>query len=132
MSDYILKISAESQVCEPLRMQEVTDRAICALLDTDVTERLRVAVQPPVLSDSNRVLCYLIDGRGGEKALAANLCGTCLYHTGCPIYGDLVFVLCDPDESESAFFGMRQSEADALAAWLSEQFPFLRLTSADT
>lgn len=125
MSAFILKISAESQVCERLSVDTLSRSTICTLLSTDVTQRLRVPVPPPFLSDSNRVLCYLIDARGGDKGLPPNLCGTCLYHTGCPIYGDLIFVLCEQDESEEAVFGLSRTQADTLAAWLSEQFPFL-------
>ena len=127
MTARVLRIKADSQICETLTLQEVSEQTVCSLLGTDVTERLHVPAEPSFLQDTpDLVLCYLIDARGGEKALPTNLCGTCFYHTGCPVYGDLVLVLCSRNEADTSLFGLDAKQADALVRWLSEQFPFLQ------
>ncbi|MCQ2435147.1 MAG: hypothetical protein MJ062_07915 [Oscillospiraceae bacterium] len=127
MSQFVIRISAVSQMCEPLELQELSEQTLCELLDTDVTERLRVPEAPPFLQDApDRVLCYLIDARGGEKSLPTNLCGTCFYHTGCPVYGDLVLVMCSRNEADTSLFGFTKAQSEALIRWLAEQFSFLQ------
>ena len=105
----------------PLDCEGVTPGLLAALLQTDVTERMRVPVMPEGLSDS-AVLCYFIDARGGDKALPANFPGTCFYHTGCPVYGDLLLALCDADSDSAAVSGLTQMQTDLLKDWLHEQF----------
>lgn len=124
MEHYVVRVSAVGQKLQICPISDSTPQAdACRLLDTDVTERLRVPVNPPFLSDS--VLCYLIDGRSGEKSLPANICGTCLYHTGCTIYGDLLFVLCSKQAQNEEFCGMTKQQAEQLSIWLREQLRFL-------
>ena len=96
-----------------------TDAA--ALLQTDVTERYLFSVQPEQFA--GQVLCYLIDARGGERGLPVNLCGTCLYHTGCPIYGDLLIGRCTDDPQDETVTGFTPEEAAQIAAWMHAQFP---------
>lgn len=123
---YAVCVSAEAQNPQIVSLSDTSPQEKARLLlDTDVTERLRVSVMPPFLHDCDRVLCYLIDGRGGEKSLPANICGTCLYHSGNTIYGDLLFVLCNPQEQDETIFGLEQSQAEQLCIWLREQFGFL-------
>ena len=96
---------------------------LAELLETDVTERMRIPAAPAELTGENRVLCYWIDARGGEKDLPVNFCGTCFYHTGCPIHGDLLIAPADSDAEESTIWGFTQEYAEAVAAWLKAQFP---------
>lgn len=125
MERFVVKIGAEELSPIPVPMQTADTESLCALLQTDVFERLRVPQQPSFFAGSGKVLCYFIDGRGGEKHLPANLCGTCFYHTGCPIYGDLILLLCGTDMHDTTLCGMSRTEADALCKWLREQFAFL-------
>ncbi len=121
MDAYFVKLDAVSQSLT----LSTADADVCSLLQTDVTERCCVSVLPPFLRESEMRLCYLIDGRSGEKDLPANLCGTCLYHTGCPIYGDMIFVLCHQAETDETCFGMSRQQAEQLCTWLKTQFAFL-------
>ena len=92
------------------------------LLHTDVTERMRLPVMPQAFA-GRFVLCYFIDARGGERALPVNFAGTCFYHTGCPIYGDLLLAACSGDSGSPAVSGLTASECETLTAWLSAEFP---------
>ncbi len=93
-----------------------------SLLQTDVTERYRVPVMPEALQDAF-VLCYLIDARGGERSLPVNFIGTCFYHTGCPIYGDLLLCACTDEHGDEAVSGLTAAQTDLLRQWLAAQFP---------
>ncbi len=110
--------------CErlPVPAPEITQEMLAALLQTDVTERMRMPVMPDGLADS-AVLCYFIDARGGERGLQANFPGTCFYHTGCPIFGDLVLALCDRDSDSAVISALDPQQADLLTQWLHAQLP---------
>jgi len=94
---------------------------LAALLHTDVTERLRLAAAPGFLSGET-ALCYFIDARGGEKMLPVNFCGTCFYHTGCPIHGDLLLACCDRLDPAGEAGCFSASEAMLLLCWLKQEF----------
>ena len=105
----------------PLTEKDVSERMLAGLLETDVTERMRV----PAVPDSfppDAVLCYFIDARGGERELPVNFIGTCFYHTGCPIYGDLILAICAQDSDLAAISGFTKEQYQTLADWLTEQF----------
>ena len=123
-SFYLIRVSA-SGAFEAMEVSAgaVPQETLCALLQTDVTERLRIAVRPENLDDA-AVLCYLIDARGGDKALPANWIGTCFYHTGCPVFGDLLICKCPHAHPEDAVSGFSEAEKNLLLTWLSVQFPF--------
>ncbi len=123
MEQFLIRIPAEGglQIIPAEETAPLPDALLCELLHTDVTERLRLPRKPQGFPD-DAALCYLIDARGGEKALPANFTGTCFYHTGCPIYGDLLLVkgsIADPDGAANAF---TEAEAQTLCAWLREEF----------
>ena len=120
---YLLRITAKGALMRIAAGEgtELSAAQAAALLDTDVTERLVLPVQPPEWAEG-RLLCYLIDARGGDKALPANFLGTCFYHTGCPIFGDLLLAQCSAESRSDAVCGMSGEEADALTAWLRAQF----------
>ena len=122
-SRFLVRISASGVLSRTdAGFGAVTEEALAALLDTDVTERLRLPALPPEW-DSACPLCYFIDARGGDRGLPANFAGTCFYHTGCPIFGDLLLAACSPDSAETAVRGLTAPEADCLMQWLAEQFP---------
>ena len=100
----------------------VSEAQLAALLQTDVTERMRLPVMPREFAGRFAV-CYFIDGRGGEKQLPVNFAGTCFYHTGCPIYGDLLLAACEENSESKAVSGFSAADCGTLTAWLSEQFP---------
>ncbi len=100
----------------------ITQAMLADLLHTDVTERLRTAAVPQDIAPADQVLCYFIDARGGEKQLPSNALGTCLYHTGCPIYGDLLFALCSAENAASAVSGFNLRQSAALLEWLRTEF----------
>lgn len=120
MQLFVLRVSASAQIMRHA-VAALDEASLCKLLHTDVTERLRAFETPDAFAEQGISLCYHIDGRGGERGLDSNFCGTCLYHTGCPVYGDLIFSAVQ----NGAPRGFSQSECDALAQWLSQQFPFL-------
>lgn len=119
---YLISIPAEGES----KLLFVPDHApfaelIPAMLHTDVTERLRLAAQPEGFPEG-AALCYFIDARGGEKALPANFTGTCFYHTGCPIYGDLILAKCSVSDPEGEAEGFTEAEAGMLRLWLKSEF----------
>ena len=121
---YLIRVPARGiPAAEPTAQETVTQEQLAALLHTDVTERMRLPVMPDELADEESVICYFIDARGGERGLAANFCGTCFYHTGCPIYGDLLLARCEQDADSAAVIGFTESETAALMDWLRAQFP---------
>lgn len=120
---YLLRITAKGTL-EHIPAGEkavIPASEAAALLDTDVTERLVLPVRPPEWAE-DRLLCYLIDARGGDRALPANFLGTCFYHTGCPIFGDLLLAQCSAENRSDAVNGMSQADADTLTDWLKTQF----------
>lgn len=122
MQSYLLRITAGG-AAERIAAEEtpVSGEQLAALLQTDVTERMRIPVMPEALGEG-RVLCYFIDARGGDRGLPANFLGTCFYHTGCPVYGDLLIALCSAERESDAAFGMTEAEAETVEAWLKTQF----------
>ncbi len=120
---YLLRITAKGVLTRNAAGEGTALSAAqaAALLDTDVTERLVLPVQPPEWT-AGRLLCYLIDARGGDTALPANFLGTCFYHTGCPIFGDLLLAQCSAESRSDEVCGMSEADADALTAWLKAQF----------
>ena len=100
----------------------VTYALLADLLHTDVTERLRVSRMPELPDAGDAVLCFVIDARGGDRSLPANTTGTCLYHTGCPIYGDLIFALCEQDSDSAAVSGFDRTQSEQLRTWLDTDF----------
>lgn len=100
----------------------VTQDMLAGLLHTDVTERLRVSRYPEQIAAGDSVLCFYLDARGGDRSLPANTLGTCLYHTGCPICGDLIFVLCAQDHHSDAVSGFDPEQYAQLLAWLHTEF----------
>ncbi len=105
----------------PVPEEGISQAWLCGLLQTDVTERMRVPVMPQLQTDPQNVLCYFIDARGGDRGLPANTPGTCFYHTGCPVFGDLLLCLCEC--GGTAVSGFSESQYTLLYEWLSEQFP---------
>ena len=120
---YILRIPAAGGA-ETLELSgtQIPPEKAAALLDTDVTERMRIPVMPEGM-EPDCVLCYLIDARGGDKSLPANFIGTCFYHTGCPVYGDLLIVKCREQSGDAEIFGLTEDETALLRGWLAAQFP---------
>ena len=119
---YLLRLPASGGMEAVPVSGSIPPDTLAALLQTDVTERMRVPVMPEGLS-ADSVLCYFIDARGGDKALPANFPGTCFYHTGCPVCGDLLLALCDADSDSAAVSGLTAAQAALLTDWLHEQFP---------
>ena len=101
----------------------IPQETLCSLLQTDVAERLRIAVRPESL-DEDAALCYLTDARGGDKSLLANWIGTCFYHTGCPVFGDLLICKCPQEHPEADVSGFSEEQKDLLLTWLGNEFPF--------
>lgn len=123
MEHYILRIpAAGSPETIPVGDAPLAPETAAALLCTDVTERMRIPVMPEGM-DAEYVLCYLIDARGGDKCLPANFIGTCFYHTGCPVCGDLLLVKCTEQSDNADAYGFSGEEANLLQAWLKAQFP---------
>ncbi|MBQ5335365.1 MAG: hypothetical protein J6Z45_05395 [Oscillospiraceae bacterium] len=122
-SRYLLRLPASGGT-ERTAVPEsgVTPELLAALLGTDVTERYRLPEAPDAFAGKS-ALCYFIDARGGEKALPVNFAGTCFYHTGCPIHGDLLLAVCSEDCGEKEVSGLTAAECDLLTAWLNAQFP---------
>lgn len=92
------------------------------LLHTDALERYRVPVRPE-FPDTDRALCYLIDARSGDRELPMNFIGTCFYHTGCPVCGDLLLGFSGADADGTEIFGLTKVQSDLLLSWLHAQFP---------
>ena len=122
MQTYLLRITASGAMM-PVSAEEqpVPEQTLAELLQTDVTERMRIPVMPETLA-GGRVLCYFIDARGGDRNLPANFLGTCFYHTGCPVYGDLLIASCDEDSHSEKVSGFTETELALLQSWLREQF----------
>ena len=121
---YLIRIPAHGACSAAALTQDtVTPDVLAAMLDTDVTERMRLPVTPEAFADEPSVLCYFIDARGGERDLPVNFCGTCFYHTGCPIHGDLLLARCEQDADSAAVSGFTAEEAQCLIDWLHTQFP---------
>ncbi|MBQ8921304.1 MAG: hypothetical protein IJ060_03975 [Oscillospiraceae bacterium] len=119
---YLLRLPAAGGAERiPVPEGGITGALLCDLLQTDVTERMRVPVMPDALADSAKVLCYFLDARGGDKGLPANTPGTCFYHTGCPILGDLLLCFCD--QAGAAVSGFSEAQISLLTDWLHAQFP---------
>ena len=78
---------------------------------------------PEAFAEEDFVLCYFIDARGGDKALETNTLGTCFYHTGCPIFGDLLLAACAQDSDSAAVSGFTEAQSQTLLEWLKAQFP---------
>ena len=124
MADRVLiLLAADGKYREIAATETVSPDALAEYLHTDVTEQLGL-FQPPLPH-----LCYYIDARGGEKGLPANFCGTCFYHTGCPIFGDLLLALSPDSAADECAAGIPAETAEALKAWLKAEFPdFLTIT----
>ena len=123
LNESLMRICADGRPEQiPVASGSVTRATLADLLHTDVTERLRVSRMPEQLKAENAVLCFFIDARGGDRSLPANPLGTCLYHTGCPIYGDLIFALCAQDSDSAAVSGFDGMQSEQLRAWLHEDF----------
>ena len=123
LTESLLRIStggAPEQI--PVTPGSVTCALLADLLHTDVTERLRVSQMPELPDAGDAVLCFFLDARGGDRQLPANALGTCLYHTGCPIYGDLIFALCAQDSDSAAVSGFDAGQYAQLLAWLQADF----------
>lgn len=122
MQTYLLRIVAAG-AAETVTVSEspVSAQTLAKLLHTDVTERMRIPVTPDAFA-GKLALCYFIDARGGDRGLPANFLGTCFYHTGCPVYGDLLIAACPEDSSSDAVFGFTEAQRDQLYMWLREQF----------
>ncbi len=117
---YLVRVTTAAAVKkEPV--SDCSEQTLCDLLSAEVTERLRAFEAPAAFTQQGITLCYYIDGRGGERQLDSNFCGTCLYHTGCPVYGDLLFAAVQENTPRS----MTAAECDILVAWLCEQFTTL-------
>ena len=122
LSESLIRVNADGAPAQiPVTPGSVTHAMLADLLHTDVAERLRVSVNPLPDADG-AVLCFFIDARGGDRQLAANPLGTCLYHTGCPIYGDLIFALCEQDSDSAAVSGFDRTQSEQLRAWLETDF----------
>lgn len=123
MPYYLLRIPANGEP-ETVSLPDNAhpdDALLAALLHTDVTERLRLAAAPGFCGDET-ALCYFIDARGGEKNLPVNFIGTCFYHTGCPVHGDLLLLCCGRNDPQGAVSGFSEQEAAALLTWLRQEF----------
>lgn len=117
---YLVRVSSGAAVTKEA-VPDCSEHTLRKLLSAEVTERLRAFESPEAFAREGITLCYYIDGRGGERQLDSNFCGTCLYHTGCPIYGDLLFAAVQDQIPR----GMTAAECDVLIAWLCEQFASL-------
>lgn len=123
LTESLLRVSTDGKPEQiPVTPGSVTYALLADLLHTDVTERLRVSRMPELPDAGDAVLCFVIDARGGDRSLPANTTGTCLYHTGCPIYGDLIFVLCAQDSDSAAVSGFNAKQYAQLLAWLQTDF----------
>ena len=121
---FLIRVSVSGDTeAVPVPAGEVPQEILCTLLQTDVTERLRLS-ETPEMRDASAVLCYLIDARGGDRGLPVNSVGTCFYHTGCPVFGDLLIGSCMQEHAAAAVFGFSAADRDLLLQWLTEQFPF--------
>ena len=120
---YLIRVTAEG-VREAVAVPagDIPQEIPAALLDTDVTERLRIPFRPDALT-GERLLCYLIDARSGDRELPMNFIGTCFYHTGCPVCGDLLLGFSGADADGTEIFGLTKVQSDLLLAWLHAQFP---------
>lgn len=125
MSDAVLlKITTAGRFAKlPADSGEIAEATLAAHLDTDVTERLRITEPLQGLLDAS--VCYFIDARGGDKALDTNFIGTALYHSDCPLFGDLLFARCGAQDAEGSVSAFTDAEAEALLTWLRAQFPGL-------
>lgn len=103
----------------PVPEQNISAEQLAALLQTDVTERMRVPAVPDSFPEES-VLCYFIDARGGERELPANFIGTCFYHTGCPIFGDLL--LAQSSAGGDVISGFSEETAAIVDSWIRTQF----------
>lgn len=121
--DYVIKIPAEGAPSEQYLPEDAPhdDTLLAALLHTDVTERLRLPETPAGFPE-DAALCYFIDARGGEKALPVNFTGTCFYHTGCPIHGDLLLAKCSIADPDGAWMPFTGAEIALLLEWLKTEF----------
>ena len=120
---YVIRVSVTGHAEKIAVLAQVPEETLCGLLETDVTERMRVPVMPEAFENEGFVLCYYIDARGGEKALPSNALGTCFYHTGCPIFGDLLLAACPPSHEDDRVSAFTEQQADLLLDWLRTQFP---------
>lgn len=122
MQTYLLRITAAGVVeTVTAEASPVPAQMLAALLHTDVTERMRIPVMPEEFAGA-LALCYFIDARGGDRGLPANFLGTCFYHTGCPVYGDLLIAACPEENGNDMVFGFTAAQKDLLYSWLQEQF----------
>ena len=123
LSESLIRVSADGKPEQiSVTPGSVTRAMLADLLHTDVTERLRVPEMPAQLAAEDAVLCFFIDARGGDRALPANPLATCLYHTGCPVFGDLIFVLCAQDSDSAAASGFDAQQSAQLRTWLKTEF----------
>ena len=120
---YLIRVpvSGASVIC-PVQ-PPVTEKLLAEMLGTDVTERMRMPAAAQ--RGGGSVLCYFIDARGGEKNLPVNFRGTCFYHTGCPIHGDLLIARCPQNAADPSIYGLAPEQAEEIVMWISEQFPDL-------
>ena len=120
---YLIRVTAAGiRTAVPVSAGAVPQERLSALLQTDVTERLRIPFRPEQLS-GDLTLCYLIDARSGDRGLPVNRIGTCFYLTGCPVCGDLLIGACADEPEKTAFYGFSGAEKDLLLTWLDAQFP---------
>lgn len=126
LSESLLRVRADGTLEQiPVAAGGVTQIMLADLLHTDVTERLRVSQRPANLRVGDAVLCFFLDARSGDRSLDANTLGTCLYHTGCPIHGDLIFALCAQDSDSAEVSGFDAVQYAQLLAWLQTDFSAL-------
>ncbi|MCQ2416982.1 MAG: hypothetical protein MJ071_04115 [Oscillospiraceae bacterium] len=119
---YLIRITTGGRMESiPVSETKVSQTVLADLLQTDVTERMRLSVMPDGMPEE-QVLCYFIDARGGERELPVNFLGTCFYHTGCPIYGDLLIALCQADCETDTVYSFSPEQYDTVQAWLLEQY----------
>lgn len=124
--EYLLRVRSDGTPEQiPAAAGRVTQKLLAELLGTDVTERFRVSQKPPELQAGDSVLCFFLDARSGDRSLNANTLATCLYHTGCPIYGDMIFALCAQDSDSAAVSGFDEMQYAQLFAWLKRDFSAL-------
>lgn len=123
MADRVLLLLTTDGKCTEIPAAEtVPPEMLAAHLHTDVTEQMGL-FQPPLPH-----LCYWIDARGGEKQLPSNFCGTAFYHTGCPIFGDLLLAVSEQETVNS----LTAPQAETVRAWLRTMFPDLLEYSCHT
>ena len=100
---YLIRVTAAGiRTAVPVSAGAVPQERLSALLQTDVTERLRIPFRPEQLS-GDLTLCYLIDARSGDRGLPVNRIGTCFYLTGCPVCGDFLYGTEDPEHFPGCF-----------------------------